>query len=387
MPLTLDTFCQALAQSQLLTSEELRQVDRLRHLVEQEGGSLERLPAWLVTHHYLTPFQVRRLLDGHTSHFFLGRYKLLAQLGQGTMARVYKAVCPNGDLFAVKVLTPSRAHDPRWRPLFELEAQEASRFRHPNIVRTFEAGWADGLRYLVMEYLEGETLADVLQRRRRLAPAEAVRIAYQTLQGMDHLHQQKATHCNLEPAHLMLVPPCGQPDTTLESTVKILGAGLGRPLFGVAVQDAEKKIEDVGEVTLHGQVDYLAPELAGLPERADIRADLYSLGCILYHCLAGQPPYPVGSTFDKLLRHATEPPPSLVAINHEVAEGLQLVVGRLMAREPAQRYPDPGAAARALVAFLPPERTLAQVPLALPVEVPVAGFAAAVEDQAAPHAR
>src|SRR5262245_9954992 len=117
MPRAVGKFCQALAESALLTSQELHHVSQVLHSGKFDGEDLERLPAWLVSRHYLTSYQAQRLLAGHSSHFFLGRYKLLGRLGRGVMARVYKAVCPNGQLFAVKVLTPSRAHDPRWRPL------------------------------------------------------------------------------------------------------------------------------------------------------------------------------------------------------------------------------------------------------------------------------
>jgi len=402
MPPTVGKFCQALAQSRLLTSEELDQVSRQLRAGRMDGEALEHLPAWLVTLHYLTPYQAQRLLEGHPDHFYLGRYKLLERLGRGTMARVFKAVCPNGELFAVKVLTTSRAHDPRWRSLFDREACEAVRYRHPHIARTFEAGRADGLHYLVMEYLDGETLADVLRRPRRLPPAEAVRVAYQALRGLEHLHEQGAVHCNLEPAHLMLVPaPApGQPDTTLEATVKILDAGLGRPLFSAQLQDVGEQVAEHGEAALHGQVDYIAPELVGhsLPatappsdrgaagmKGADIRADVYSVGCVLYHCVAGQPPFPGGSVLDRVIRHATESAHPLNAINPEVSEGLQLVVERMMARDPDQRYPDPAAAARALLAFLPPEKaSSAPVPLALPVDTPVARPAPVENRQASP---
>jgi hypothetical protein len=230
-----------------------------------------------------------------------------------------------------------------------------------------------------MEYLDGETLGEILKRRRRLPPAEAVRIAYQTLQGLQYLHEQRTVHWNIDPTHLMLVPvpALGQPDTTLEATVKLLDAGLGQPLFNVQVQDAREKVVEHGAVVLQGQVDYLAPELAihplasppAGPAKADIRADVYSVGCLLYHCLAGQPPFPGGSHLDRLIRHATESPHPLSAINPEVSEGLQLVVARMMAREPAQRYPDPGSAARALLAFLPAEKITTPVPLAIPVGI------------------
>jgi serine/threonine protein kinase len=370
MSSAIETFCQTLARSGLLTHEELC---RLLHLWKKqppgEGSELQRFLGWLMSDHYLTSFQVERLAGGHTGHFYLGRYKLLDRIGVGTMARVYKAVCPDGQLFALKVLTPSRVHDPHWRTLFENEVREAGRFRHPHIVRTFQTGKADGLYYLVMEYLDGETLEEVLSRRGRLPHAEAARLIHQALQGLQHIHEQGSVHCNLEPAHLVLVrsPASGKEDTTLDATVKILDAGLGRTLFDAQVQTAVERAADRGEAQLLGQVDDLAPERAGGGE-GDIRADIYSLGCILYHCLAGQPPFPGGTVFDKLIRHSTEAPQPLNEINPDVPEGLQCVVERMMAREPQERYPNPARAAQALIAFLPPEALHGPIPIALPVE-------------------
>ncbi len=369
---SLDTFCKALAQSHLLTPGELHEAHSRWRRAREGGEDPERLPAWLVAHHYLTRYQARRLLEGDATHFFLGRYKLLARLGHGTMARVYKAICPDGHLFAVKVLPPSRARDPRWLRLFEREAHDATRYLHPHVVRTYERGEADGVRYIAMEYLDGETLDDVLRRRGRLPYVEAARLVYQALQGLQHIHDRGAVHGNLEPTHLMLlpVPALGQPDTTLDATVKLLDAGLGSPVFGTQVEVVREQVRDCGEAPLDGQVDYLAPELARHQKGADIRADVYALGCVLYHCLAGQPPFPGGTVLERLLRRSTQGPVPVGQLNAEVPQGLQVVVERMMAWAPGQRYPDPAAAAEALLPFLPAPRSTAPVPVAFPVGLP-----------------
>src|SRR5262249_54649625 len=155
-------------------------------------------------------------------------------------------------------------------------------------------GEAKGLHYLVMEHLEGETLEDVLQRRKRLAPNEAVRLIHQALVGLEHIHEQGMVHRDLKPANLMLVPAPGrgEPDNTLRATVKILDIGLGRELFDENAPQAQQNTELTGEGVLLGTPDYLAPEQARDPRTIDIRADIYSLGCVLYHALAGQSPFP-----------------------------------------------------------------------------------------------
>src|SRR5262249_1156162 len=155
-------------------------------------------------------------------------------------------------------------------------------------------GQTNGLHFLVMEYLEGETLEDVLQRRKRLPPHEAVRLVHQALQGLQHIHERGLVHRDLKPANLMLTPPRapGEPDDTLGARVKILAGGLGRALRGGGARGAANHLQRTGEGVLLGTPDYLAPEQARDPRAVDIRADIYSLGCVLYHCLTGQPPFP-----------------------------------------------------------------------------------------------
>ena len=133
------------------------------------------------------------------------------------------------------------------------------------MVRAFQIGQANGLHYLVMEYLDGETLEDILQRRRRLPPAEAVRLVHQALLGLQHIHDQGMVHRDLKPANLMLVQTSGHAesdDTTLRATLKILDIGLGRDMFKEEVPAEEGKVELTGEGMILGTPDYLAPEQA-----------------------------------------------------------------------------------------------------------------------------
>src|SRR5207248_10161530 len=135
-----------------------------------------QLAQWLVAQDTLTEYQVNLLFRGHADHCFLDDYKLLDRIGKGRMAGVYKAVHRLGQVVALKVLPPSRASNPQLLARFRREAKMALRLKHPNIVRTFQLCDTEDLSYIVMEYLEGETLQDVLQRRGKLPVAEGARL-------------------------------------------------------------------------------------------------------------------------------------------------------------------------------------------------------------------
>jgi eukaryotic-like serine/threonine-protein kinase len=200
-----------------------------------------------------------------------------------------------------------------------------------------------------MEFLEGDTLDEVIARRSKMLPGEAVRLIYQALQGLQHIHEQGLVHRDLKPANLMLVG--AGPESTLRSTVKILDIGLGRTLFDEATGEAEVG-GLTGEGVLLGTPDYMSPEQARDPRYTDIRADIYSLGCVLYHILAGQPPFPDTNIISQMIRHATETPKPLKSFNPAVPEGLQQILNWMTAKDPAQRYPTPERAAQALQSFL-----------------------------------
>jgi serine/threonine protein kinase len=303
----------------------------------------------MVANKYLTEYQAGLLARGHAEGFFLGDYKVLDRLGKGRMAGVYKAQHRLGQVVAIKVLPPSKAKDPTLLGRFQREARLALKLKHPNIVRAFQVGVSEGLYYLVMEYLEGETLEDVLTRRGKFLPGEAVRLVYQALQGLEHIHGQGLIHRDLKPSNLMLVPGAGADGGTLRSTVKILDIGLGRALFDDGGADDPAL---TGEGVLLGTPDYMSPEQARDPRATDIRSDVYSLGCVLYHLLAGHPPFPDTNIISQMIRHATEPPRPLKEMNPAVPDGLQQIVNWMLAKDPAGRYPTPERAAGALQVFL-----------------------------------
>jgi serine/threonine protein kinase len=356
MELTVENVCGLLIRSRLLTADEVKGAYQ-RWQTEARGASVSSLghfSRWLVANQFVTEYQATLLARGHADDFFLNDYKILDRLGKGRMAGVYKAVHKLGQMVAVKVLPPSRARDPHSLARFQRESALAIRLRHPNIVRTFQTGVVNDLHYLVMEYLEGETLDEVLQRRGQLPPTEGVRLVYQALLGLQHIHELGLIHRDLKPSNLMLVPAHapGEPDNTAHATVKILDIGLARTFFDENAPNAVAQPQLTGEGVLLGTPDYMAPEQARSAHTVDIRADIYSLGCVLYHVLAGQPPFPDKNIINQMIRHASEPARPLRELNPAVPDGLQQIVNWMLAKDPAQRYPTPERAAQALQMFL-----------------------------------
>ena len=355
MEASVESLCNSLARSRLLSADEVR---KLHRAWQDEAGAraadMAEFSRWLVARRYVTEYQLGMVQRGHGPDLFLDQYTLLERVGKGRMAGVYKAVHRLGPTVAIKILPPSKARDPQLLARFQREARLARALKHPNVVRTFEVGEVNGLHFLVMEYLEGETLEEVLRRRGKLPPAEAVRLVYQALLGLNYLHDQGLVHRDLKPGNLMLVPPAGEEDrgTTKNRLVKILDIGTGRALFADDVTEDGKPFELTNQGDLLGTPDYMAPEQARDPHSADVRADIYSLGCVLYHCLAGQPPFADANLVKKMIRHATEAPRPLKEFSPEVPDGLQQIVDWMLAKDPAQRYPTPDRAAAALQVFL-----------------------------------
>jgi serine/threonine protein kinase len=310
---------------------------------------------WLVAKQYLTPYQVQVLKNGLADNFFLGRYKILDRVGKGRTAGVYKAVAGGTTVVALKVLPPSKARNTELWARFQRETQLAIRLNHPNIVRTFDCGKHNDLHYLAMEYLEGETLEAVLAQRGKLRPLEATRIAFLTALGLRHIYEQGLVHRDLKPANLMLSPAPAPEENTLHSAVKILDMGLGRILFDPDSRDARHDITN--DDSILGTADYLAPEQARDPRRVDIRADIYSLGGVLYQALAGEPPFADTNLVRQIMRHATQQPRDLRECNSAVTDQLNGVVMKMLAKSPEERYQSPGQVADAL------KQVLANLPL------------------------
>jgi serine/threonine protein kinase len=347
-----EIFCRELAR--LLPADE---VDRLRArwLRETRGpaGDAGRFSQWLIANRIITEYQAGVLSRGHADRLFIGPYTVKERVGKGRMAGVYKAMDKQGKAVAIKILPPSKAREPELLARFQREARLALQLSHPNLVRTLEEGEENGLHFIVMEYLEGDLLDDVLKRQKRLDPREAARIIYQAMLGLQCLHDQAMVHRDLKPGNIMLLPDDRprKKGAAPRPRVKILDIGLGLGLF--EEEDVEgQEFQLTNEGALLGTPDYLAPEQARDAHSVTIHADIYSLGCVFYHSLTGQPPFPDTSSIRQLVRHATETPLPLKTLNPAVPDALQPILDRMLAKEPARRYATPLEAARALKGFL-----------------------------------
>jgi serine/threonine protein kinase len=365
--LTVEKYCKLLNKSKLLAEEDIKAAySRWKEATRgSSDDDAEAIRKFLVAQRLLTEYQSMLLMRGHSDGFFLDQNRILDLIGKGRMAGVYKALDPNGQIVAIKVLPPSKAKDNVILSRFLRESKLLTKLDHPNVVRAIYSGESAGRHYLVMEHLEGETLEDVLGRRKRLPPAEAVRIVYQTLLGLQHVFEQGMIHRDLKPANIMLIPMGpAQGDTTLNCAVKILDIGLGRTVFDENAKEPDDASVLTGEGVLLGTPDYLAPEQARSAREADIRSDIYSMGCVLFHLLTGQQPFPDTNILTQIVRHATESSRPLSDFINPVPDGLQQVLNWMMAKDPNQRYPTPARAAQALQMFLPnPEGSASHRPV------------------------
>jgi serine/threonine protein kinase len=346
-------YCSLLNKSKLLAAEE---VDGLRRRWTDGGGGDDQVDAFvklLIKERTLTPYQAVMIQRGHPEGFFLNGYKILDRIGKGQMGGVYKALHALGQTVALKILASSKAKDPHTLGRFQREARLLVQLDHPNVVRAFQLGESAGVHYIVMEFLEGETLDEVLTRRARLPAAEAVRVIRQALAGLQHLHDRRMVHRDLKPSNIMLTP-AESADSTWDATAKILDIGLGRELFDESTPEGRIDTQLTAEGAVLGTPDYLAPEQAKDARTSDVRADIYSLGCVLYHCVTGRTPFPETNIMAQMLKHATEKPTPLADLVPDVPVGLQAVLDTLLAKNPDHRYQTPAEAADALKPFLAP---------------------------------
>ena len=359
---SVENICNHLARYKVLDTETVRTLrSRWREQNKERSDQPAEFKRWLVRTGYVTDFQLDLLTRGFGEHLFLDEYKLVDRLAKGRHAGVFQAVHSSGQKVAIKVLPPSKSKNPHVLSRFLREARLATRLDHDNIVRTFHHGkTAEGTQFIVMEFLEGETLEDVIQRRKRLPAAEAVRLVIQGLEGLQHLDEKSMIHRDIKPANLMLVPPKElpkrpgeasappQPDTTLKSTLKILDIGLSRALFDEGEPETGENVDLTREGTLLGTMNYMAPEQARDAHGADIRADIYGLGCVLYELLAGQPPFPDKNMSRQIRRHAEETPRSLLEAAPGTPQALDKIVQKMLAKDPAMRHLTPGQAIKDL---------------------------------------
>jgi serine/threonine protein kinase len=267
-----------------------------------------------------------------------GRYELADRLGSGGMSSVYKAT--DGVLertVAVKILAEHLSDDDKFVARFRREALAVAKLIHPNIVQVYDTGVDEGRHYIVMEYVEGRSGAQLLQSRGRLGPEPAVEIGAQACAGLDYAHRQGIIHRDVKPGNLMVLGgPAGRRnsgDSSLDPPTGEMSVKLTD--FGIARAAEQTRLTQVGSVV--GTAAYLAPEQAR-GEEATPAADVYALGVVIYQLLTGRLPWE-GSTLAELaIRRENERPLPPSSYDSEIPETLSTAVLRSLEGDPAARY-------------------------------------------------
>jgi serine/threonine-protein kinase len=266
---------------------------------------------------------------------FEGRYQVESEIGRGGNARIFLARDLSGQEVALKILHPellvSVAAD-----RFLREIRLASQLNHPNIARLLDSGERDWLIYYVMSYVEGATLRERLDTRAGMTVTETLRIASDLLDALDHAHQRGIIHRDVKPANVVL---------SAQGAI-LLDFGIARAVIASGTDQLTRSGIAVGTST------YMSPEQITAVTDIDHRCDIYSLGCVLYECLAGQPPFTHRNEAIVLQLHLTQPPPDVRTLRSDVPADLASGIMKAMAKEPSQRWPSAHAMREALAAVL-----------------------------------
>ncbi len=328
-PTSIKAYFELLNKSNLLSKEQLIQArDAVQNYAEPRG-----LAKWLVKRGWLTDWQTQQLLTGH-HRLILGKYKLLEIIGQGGMGAVLKAEqSPVKRFVALKVMAKELLSDENAISRFQREIQLAASLNHPNIVAALDAGLIGDRYFLVMEFVQGRDLKKWLLKHGPLPISWSCEVVRQVALGLQHAHERGMVHRDIKPSNLIVSVNLD----TGDPHVKIMDFGLSRV---VSENSNDGTLTRTGIIM--GSPDYIAPEQAISAKDADIRADLFSLGCTLFHMLTGQVPFPGNSVMEKLMSRATVEPPRVSSLRSEVPAALDELVAKLLKREPRERFQTPG---------------------------------------------
>ncbi len=312
-----DAALQRLRESRLLDDEQWRELMR-----DDRHPTVEDALAWLKEQNLLTDWQLAELLRCRRN-FFLGKYRLLRLLGQGGMGEVYLAEhVTMHRRAAVKLISPRIRRNPQAVEQFLTEARSIAALDHPNIVHAYNVDTFGDQYYLVMEYVEGESLQELVDAHGPLPIPEAADVIRQCADGLSHVHDHGVLHCDIKPANLLI---------NGQGVVKIMDLGMARLIQG------ERTAGSQPQDGLLGSVDFMAPETAMQSDSLDCRADIYSLGCTFFFALTGRAPFAEGTVAERILKHQMTPPPPLESLRPDVPEELARLCAWMLAKSPEDR--------------------------------------------------
>lgn len=315
-------FREALAKSKLVGDEQLAGVLSLQPALANDPQALAEA---LSAAGYLTPWQRDKLLEGRYKGFFLGKYRILAQIGAGAMGSVFLGEHKvMRHKVAIKVLAKRLVGRDTYIRRFEQEARAAAAVNHPCVVRAFDFDSSDDVHYLVMEFAEGEDLQKIVTRDGVLPIPVVAQCVLQTAEGLAAAHEAGLVHRDIKPSNLLV---------DSQGNVRILDLGLARIL-----DDDEPSLTLVHDSKMIGTVDYLAPEQARNSHHIDGRADLYSLGCTMYFLLSGRPPFDDGTLTQRVIEHQTKLPVDIRQRRRDCPAELAFICHKLLAKRAEERF-------------------------------------------------
>lgn len=292
-----------------------------------DDGTVEMIRR-LITLQHQQASAAGMVLDAESPPLQFGDYTVLEPIGKGGMGIVYKVRHRYMDrIVALKVLTDSRPRDSDSVRYFEREVRIAAQLIHPNIVRSYDAGVADGARYLVMELIEGRTLSQIVKQEGPLSIRQACNYIQQAARGLAAAHSLGIVHRDIKPSNLIVDG---------DGVVKVLDMGVAR-IRDSDLAESASHAEQTMSGALLGTVDYMAPEQARDAREATAKSDVYGLGCSFYHLLTGEKVFPGQSVIERIAAHCDQPSPTLQTRRNDVPLEVEALVGRMLAKQPEQR--------------------------------------------------
>ncbi|MCI0703863.1 MAG: serine/threonine protein kinase [Planctomycetia bacterium] len=329
VPLSVEELLQLIQKSGMVDEQKLSAYLQRRELTAQVAEDPQSVIDEMVQVGILTYFQAEQFAQGKWRGFTIGKFKLLERIGVGGMGQVF--LCEHMFIrkrVAIKVLPPAKADQPAALGRFYREARAAGSLEHANIVRTHDIDQDGDLHFIVMDYVDGANLLEVVKKFGPMDIRRALSYVRQTASALDYAFRNGIIHRDVKPGNIIV---------DRKGVARLLDLGLAR-FFKDHVDQLTLKYDD--KIVL-GTADYVAPEQVANSHSVDIRADIYALGATFYFLLAGHPPFPLGTVSQKLLCHRTKEPTPIRQIRPELPEALAEIVTKMLAKDPRARFQTP----------------------------------------------